>query len=209
MGKPWKVHAHSDASQQQQNAFLYDSSKVNLHSAEFVSKSKGSTELYPTHTFRAPATAVFSPKRRRAEKFRVINIHGHWEDENIRNDEGHWLAGYVESLLSARSETKHIVLVGDFNGIVPAAPHNGICSKGQLTMIPKRNGYATVVSGFLDIDHIYVTDSTKALLTDPSCFVVKPPHYGESVQAFRATCSDHLPVFIELRFAASNAKKKS
>jgi endonuclease/exonuclease/phosphatase family metal-dependent hydrolase len=194
----------------QQNALLYDSSKVTLVSSAFVSSNptpnpnpNNIPANYPTWTFRSPATAVFTPVGHSDKPFRVISIHAHWSDPAIRNTEGYWLANYVASLLAKPSETKNVLLMGDFNGETPVegqtppAPHNGLVSGDDLSNVVKRNGDITMYAGTATVDHIYVTPAVRDRLSNPTSFVIRPEYYGESGTDFRASYSDHLPVFVD------------
>jgi len=206
-GGSWQVITESYGGlAPQQNALLYDSSKVNLISSSFVSTNpvpspnpNNIPSAYPTWTFRSPVTAVFSPVGNSNQLFRVIGIHAHWSDPAIRNTEGYWLANYVHSLLAKPAETKGVLLMGDFNGATPVegqtapAPHNGLVSGGDLSNVVKRNGDA----GTATVDHIYVTPAARDRLSNPTSFVIRPEYYGESGTDFRASCSDHLPVFVD------------
>lgn len=189
MGSPWAVYLTSG----QQNAFLYDTSKVTISDSSFV-YSHGTT--YPESLYRAPVTAIFSPVAAPSFKFRLIGIHGHWNDPNLRDVEGFWLSDYVDDLLANPSEPRSIILLGDYNGEVPAAPHNGIVSGGKLENIPKRNGDITTIYTN-KIDYIYATYEARQQLSEPTTFVVRPEYYGETGTDFRDTYSDHLPVFID------------
>ena len=215
-GGSWQVITESYGGfAPQQNALLYDSSKVTLVSSAFVSSNptpnpnpNNIPANYPTWTFRSPATAVFTPVGHSDKPFRVISIHAHWSDPAIRNTEGYWLANYVASLLAKSAETKNVLLMGDFNGLTPVdgqtppPPHNGLVSGGDLSNVVKRNGDITTYAGNGTIDHIYVTPAARDRLSNPTSFVIRPEYYGESGEDFRATYSDHLPVFVDLSITA-------
>jgi len=171
-GGSWQVITESYGGlAPQQNALIYDSSKVNLISSNFVSTNpvpspnpNNIPASYSEWTYRSPVTAVFSPVGSSNQLFRVIGIHAHWSDPAIRNTEGYWLANYVASLLAKPSETKNVLLMGDFNGATPVegqtapAPHNGLVSGSDLSNVVKRNGDITMYAGTATVDHIYVVD---------------------------------------------------
>jgi hypothetical protein len=96
----------------------------------------------------------------------------------------------VRSLLANPAETTQVLLMGDFNGSTPAAPHNGLVSDGDLSNVVKSNGDAK-------IDYIYVTPAAREHLTNPTSFVIRPEYYGENGMVFRGAYSDHLPVFVD------------
>lgn len=81
-------------------------------------------------------------------------------------------------------------------------PHNGLVSGGDLSNVVKRNGDITTYAGNGTIDHIYVTPAARDRLSNPTSFVIRPEYYGESGEDFRATYSDHLPVFVDLSITA-------
>ena len=205
MGADWAVFAgHVLGLFPQQNALLYDTRKVDLLSAAFVRThpvTNFTPLLYPTWTYRCPVTGVFSPKGRSHETFRVIGIHGHYQDPEARKTEGYWLASYVSNLLVNPHETRRVILLGDFNGAPPAAPHNELVSAGNLRALAKRNGDLTTIYPDLKLDHIYVTDAARTRLTDPTAFVVRPEYYGETGPQFEAAHSDHLPVLMDYAVA--------
>ena len=128
----------------QQNALLYDTSKVDLLSAAFVRTNPNTDfapSLYPTWTYRCPVTGVFCPKGRSNEPFRIIGIHGHYSDSKARKAEGYWLSSYVAHLLANSNETGRVILLGDFNGAAPAAPTTDWCPAG--TSATSRNATAS------------------------------------------------------------------
>jgi hypothetical protein len=204
MGGPWSVYGGSvdlfGYSFPQQNALLYDASKVDLVSAGYVYRNPGSDpDFYPEWPYRSPVTGVFSPIGHSEQEFRIIGIHAHFNNVGLRDTEGYWLSDYVDTLLADPSETDHIVLLGDFNGMEGAPPHNGLLSGGNLVNVQKRNGELTTVYPDLKLDYIYATEPLIAQLTDPTAFVIRPEHYGETPVQFEDTYSDHLPVFIDYR----------
>ena len=198
MGGSWQVYTGSVFGQPQQNALLYDTSKVDISSAAYVYTYENASPLwYLEWSYRSPVTAVFSPKGHGDEKFRVIGIHGHYNNPTDRNTEGYWLSSYVDQLLANPNETNRVILLGDFNGAAPNAPHNGLISGGDLTNVAKRNGDDTTIYPGLKLDYIYVTGAARMRLTDPTAFVLRPEYYGETGSQFEATCSDHLPVMVD------------
>lgn len=192
----WSVVANTG----QQNALLYNDDKVDLVSSAFVLfKTGNGPELYPNEFgFRAPVTGVFTPEGQPDNPFRLIGIHGSFQTEEIRAAQGIWLAEYVDEFLTAPNETDQILLIGDMNGQAVAgdAPHDGIVSMGQLTNVSKSDDQGTTFGG-QDIDSVYVTDAAAARLPDPTSYVIRADYYGETTTEFRATYSDHYPVFID------------
>ena len=164
---------------------------------------------YPTRTFRSPVWGIFAPRSDTGMSFRVIGIHAHWRDAHIREEEGKWLATYVSGLLDNPNDTDQIILLGDYNGEVPKAPHDGLVAGGDLRIVPKRNGDATAVNGRSKIDHIYVTEAAQRHLSEPTAFVIRPEHYGETGAAFRQTYSDHLPVFVDYKISPPAVQSRS
>ena len=207
MGGSWQVYTGSVLGQPQQNAVLYDASKVDLISSAYVYTNprpnpnpNNIPSLYPEWSYRSPVTAVFSPVGHSNEKFRVIGIHGHYNDATARNTEGYWLSNYVHSLLTKADETDKVILMGDFNGVPGSAPHNGLIYDGDLSMVAKSNGNVTAIND-ANIDHIYVTAEARSRLTTPTAFVVKPEYYGETWAQFEGPYSDHSPVFVDYAYA--------
>jgi endonuclease/exonuclease/phosphatase family metal-dependent hydrolase len=206
MGGAWQVYAGNVGAFPQQNALLYDASRVDMLSAAYVYiNTNFHLQLYPEWTYRSPVTAVFSPKGHSDEQFRVIGIHGHYNDANARDIQGYWLSSHLTNLLNNSNEPNLVVLLGDFNGAVPAAPHNGLISGGYLTNVAKRNGELTTIYSDLKLDYIYVTAAARMRLTDPTAFVVRPEYYGETGAQFEAPYSDHLPVLIDYAIPQPNA----
>lgn len=192
IGDPWAVLTQAG----QQNALLYDTSKVNISNGSFVFTHDG--VVYPYEAFyRSPVTAVFSPVGDPSVTFRLIGIHGSWQNSTYREEQGFWLSDYVHDLLADQNEPRSIILLGDYNGAIPDPPHNGIVSDGDLSDVPKRNGDETTIYPDLKLDFIYATQEAKAQLTDPTSFVIRPEYYGETGEEFKAAHSDHLPVFID------------
>jgi hypothetical protein len=204
MGGAWRVFGGTvdlfGLSLPQQNAILYDASKVDMVSAEFVYRFPGSDPTYyPEWPYRSPVTGVFSPIGYSDQQFRIIGIHAHFNNVTQRDIEGYWLSDYVDTLLANPNETDRITVLGDFNGALGAAPHPGLLSGGKLANVQKRNGELTTVYPDLKLDYIYATQPLMAQLTDPTSFVIRPEHYGETPAQFEETYSDHLPVFIDYR----------
>ena len=203
-GGTWQTISFSHILMQQQNAMLYDTSKVDLHSSEFVGAPVISD--YPTaypheNGYRAPVSAVFSPKDDSNNTFRVIGIHGSWQSAEYRSDQGEWLASYVAGLLADPDETDKIILAGDYNGAPGQSPLTEILAGGDLTFLPKSNqdGDITTTHAGLSIDHICVSDAVLALMGKaPGSFVLRPEYYGESNDEFRLAYSDHLPVLADM-----------
>lgn len=194
MGDPWAVLIQFG----QQNALLYDTSKVDISDGAFIFINGG--VVYPHEAgYRRPVTAIFSPVGDPSVKFRVIGIHGSWQNSTFREDQGFWLSDYVHDLLADQNEPRAIILLGDYNGAIPNPPHNGIISDGDLSDVPKRNGDETTIYADLKLDFIYATQEAKDQLTDPTSFVIRPEYYGETGTEFKAAHSDHLPLFVDYR----------
>jgi len=195
---PWQVQAISDSTTRQQNALLWDDTKVALVNAGFAF-STPSAGMYPHEfAYRSPVTCLFSPKGNPERKFRMIGIHGSWQTEDFRKDQGRWLSAYIADLLKDPNQPREIILAGDMNGTNAPGdePHEGIISGGHMFYIPKRNKDDTAIGG-PSIDSFYLTESARKKLTDPTSFVVRNDFYGESETEFRLVCSDHFPVFID------------
>ena len=194
---PWKVFPAS-AESSQQNALLYDATKVEAVSIDFVSSTPFGGDYPSEASYRSPVTAVFAPKGNSSQKFRVICIHGSWQGEEICKQQGKWLAAYLADLMMDEDETRRIVLLGDMNGIAESghAPHDGIISSGVVRYVPKQNGEVTAIDGNR-IDSFYVSDSVKDRLANASSLVIRHDFFDETIDEFRKTCSDHFPVFVD------------
>ncbi len=195
---PWQVQALSDSTTRQQNALLWDDRKVALVSAAFAF-STPSAGMYPHEfAYRSPVTGLFSLKGVPERKFRVIGIHGSWQTEDFRKNQGRWVSAYIADLLKDPEQPREIILAGDMNGTNESGdePHEGIISGGQMIYIPKRNKDATAIGGPA-IDSFYLTEAARKRLSDPTSFVVRNDFYEESETEFRLVCSDHFAVFID------------
>ena len=204
---PWHVYALIDATTRQQNALLYDARKVDVTSLEFAF-STSSAGTYPHEfAYRSPVTGVFSPKIAPDVKFRVIGLHGSWQTEEFRQNQGKWLNAWVTDLLSDPDHPREILLAGDMNGTNEPGdhPHEGIISGGHLTYVPKRNQDSTAIGGPA-IDSFYVTEVARTKLSDPTSFVVRNDFYEESETEFRLLCSDHFPVYVDYFVGRKNGK---
>jgi endonuclease/exonuclease/phosphatase family metal-dependent hydrolase len=134
-----------------------------------------------------------------AEPFRVIGIHCHWNDANIRAAEGSWLRDRIIEMLQDPDEPHDIILLGDLNGSPSSAPHPQLQEGNILHLLPKENGNVTHVNGTSQIDHCYVTQDATDKLPKKSAFVIRPEYYGETPSQFDETYSDHYPIFIDFR----------
>jgi len=182
------------------NALLYDTAKVEMLSAEIMLRlSEPEQTKYPGVDFRSPVGGVFCPVGRRSEIFRVISIHCHWEDSLVRNKEGVWLRTKVQELLGTKAEGNNIILLGDFNGEPTGPPHLSLQQEGRLSLLAKENGTVTCTRG-INIDHIYITNSLKPRLRKCSSYVIRPEHFGETQEQFKATYSDHFPVYVDVLY---------
>jgi len=196
-GHPWKIFP-PNTEDEQQNALLYNDDLVDLISSEFVLSTPSAGDYPVESSYRAPVTGVFSADSNANSRFRVIGIHGSWQGESVREQQGPWLASYVADLLAKPEETRHIVLAGDMNGVAATgnSPHDGIVSGREMTYVSKSNGESTAI-GEAMIDSFYVSKDTSTRLTSKKSFVIRPDFFGETIDQFRRSCSDHFPVFIE------------
>jgi endonuclease/exonuclease/phosphatase family metal-dependent hydrolase len=197
LGPSWKIHA----SWWQNNAFLYDTKKVEMLSATYLNyyqEKKGTTSIeWPGPWYRKPITGVFRPAKMKSKLFRVIGVHCHWEKSEVRAAEGAWLRDLIETLKESPNEPLDIVLLGDFNGEPGGPPHSLLQETKYLRLLPKRNGDITSVYR-KRLDYIYVTSGLITKLEKKSCFVIRPNYYHETLAQFDATYSDHLPVFVDI-----------
>ncbi len=203
-GGPWKIFPPR-SEKMQQNALLYDDSKVDLVSAAFVS-STPSAGQYPSESgYRSPVTGIFTPKGNPNQKFRIIGIHGSWQNATIRKQQGRWLSAYVSDLLGKADEPKQIILAGDMNGAPEKGQgiYDGVVSGGSMKYVPKRNGESTTVVGGLKLDSFYLSKSVVSMLTNWASFVIRNDFYREAPEDFRKTCSDHFPVFIDYAYRST------
>ena len=183
----------------QQNALLVDSRKVDLVDSGFTFTTP-SSGLYPEEFFyRAPVFGIFELRDRPGTRFRVIGIHGSWQGVDIRASQGEWLGAHVSDLLDDPTHTRLIVLAGDMNGAAIAGdvPHDGIVSRGDMTYVPKSNGESTAIGG-APIDSFYLTAEAIQTLTTMTSRVIRNDFFAETTEEFRASCSDHFPVLIDL-----------
>jgi len=194
LGPSWEMYYSG-----MENALLYDESKVELLSSEIlVSLQNPPYTLYPGRDFSKPVSGVFRPVRMYAEPFRVIGIHCYHADAGVRTAEGNWLRARIIELLDTPGESRDIILMGDHNGSPGSPPHPALQQGNILHLLPKQNGDVTDVSG-RQIDHCYVTQSAKGKIPSQSTFVIRPEHYGETNDQFRATYSDHYPIYVDFR----------
>jgi endonuclease/exonuclease/phosphatase family metal-dependent hydrolase len=198
LGPSWKIYA----SWWQNNAFLYDTSKVHMVSVEYlkyIPKAKGAPGTkWPGPWYRKPLSGVFRSVQMSSKTFHVIGVHCHWEKTEIRAAEGIWLSELIEALAEDPHEPLDFLLLGDFNDEPGKPPHLSLLETNRLHLLPKKNGDITHVSGNR-IDHIYLSPSLSRNSHEESCFVVRPEYYNETPTDFRATYSDHLPVFVDIR----------
>jgi len=195
LGDNWQIY-HDN----RQTALLYDVLKVEMVSVEHLIKPKNPPNtIYPGWDKRYPVSGVFKPNGYpQSSKFRVIGVHHHYAEEESRKQESIWLFTRVKELLKDPNETDDIVILGDFNNEPPDSyPHITYHKGGVLNLIPKINGNTTRLDGPA-LDHHYVTNSMLQRLTKKSAFVIKPEYYKETAEEFKATYSDHLPVFIDI-----------
>jgi endonuclease/exonuclease/phosphatase family metal-dependent hydrolase len=195
LGNNWQVY-HDN----RQTALLYDTAKVEMISVEHLIKLKNSPDaIYPGWDKRYPVSGVFKPKGYPdSARFRVMGVHHHYAEEESRKEESIWLLKRIRELLNDQNETQDIIVLGDFNSEPPNSyPHITYHQSDILNLIPKINGNMTRLDG-LALDHHYVTNSMLQRLEKKSAFVVRPEYYGETAEEFKATYSDHLPIFIDV-----------
>lgn len=190
----------------QQNALVYNADKVGLSLAEYVPITPSGSPYPAEADYRAPTTGIFTSTVDPETSFRIIGIHGSWQNSEIRSRQGLWLASYIAEL-TRDSEAQPLILVGDMNGksISGHAPHDGIVSTGIMSNVPKRNGEATTLKGN-GIDTFYANRFAMSKLLQPSAFVIRNDFYGETPEQFRETYSDHFPVFIDYYGSEAAAK---
>jgi len=187
LGVSWRIYHSGDS----ENALLYDGNKVEMLSTEILrTLKKPPYTQYPGAGHRFPVSGVFRPIGRLAEPFRVIGVHCHWNDVNIRTSEGIWLRNKIEEFLYDPVEPKDIILMGDLNGLLGNPPHLSLQEGNILHLLPKDGA---------PIDHFYVTQGARDKILKQRAFVILPEHYGETPAQFRETYSDHYPIFIDFK----------
>lgn len=195
LGDNWQVY-HDN----RQTALLYDTSSIEMISVEHLIKLKNSPDIkYPGWDKRYPVSGVFKPKGYPdTSRFRVVGVHHHYAEEESRKEESIWLFNRIRELLDDPNETCDIVILGDFNNEPPDNyPHITYHQDGILNLLPKINGNTTRLDG-PGLDHHYVTNSMLQRLKRKSTFVIRPEYYEETAEEFKATYSDHLPIFIDI-----------
>lgn len=192
---PWQVLTEIG----QQNAILYDDTRVDLVSSAFTFFTFD-LGVYPAEAFyRSPVTAVFTPEAQPGWPFYVVGVHGSWQGYVTREQQGVWLGRYTAALIDDPSTPDRLVLAGDMNGnpIAGDVPHDGLVATGHLAYLPKSNGGSTAIGG-ATIDHLYASSSLLALEPMLSTTVIRNDPYGETPAEFRACCSDHFAVYVDL-----------
>ena len=199
LGPSWKINT----SWLQNNAFLYDTSKVKMISLEYlkyIKQGKGTSKTkWPGPWYRKPISGVFRTLDINANTFRIIGLHCHWDKSEVRTAEGEWLRSFIIELIKNPHESNDILLLGDFNGEPGIPPHPSLQQGDYLHMLPKENGNITNISG-RHLDYVYVSQSLEAKLKKKACFVIRPRNYNESHEQFEAIYSDHFPVFVDISF---------
>jgi len=193
MGSSWKIYYAG-----YENALLYDQNKVELLSAEMLHNLNNPPYTSYPWAWGTPVSGVFRPVRMYAEPFRVIGIHCHWADADIRAAEGTWLRTKIIEFLEDPQGPNEIFLLGDLNGEPGTPPHPQLQEGNILNLLPKENGNSTHIRGG-QIDHCYVTQAGKDRLPKQSAFVIRPEYYGQTPAQFRETYSDHYPIFIDFK----------
>lgn len=138
----------------QENALLYDESKLTLVSGGTLANLSGSPYTgYPGAGHRRPISGVFEPVGG-GDPFRVIGVHCHWSSSTTREAEGQWLYEQTVQFLNTADEPKDIFVLGDYNGVpglpplIPhSPPHSTLLQGGVLQLLPKENGRGTSVLG--------------------------------------------------------------
>jgi endonuclease/exonuclease/phosphatase family metal-dependent hydrolase len=199
LGPSWKVHS----SWWQNNAILYDTNKVETLSLEYLKYRKQGTKStktkWPGPWYRKPISGVFRTLDIKANTFRIIGVHCHWEKTEMRIAEGEWLRSLIIELIKNQHKSNDIVLLGDFNGAPGKPPHPSLQEGGYLHLLPKENGDTTHVSGKY-LDYVYVSQFLESKLRKKVCFVIRPEHYNENYVQFDNIYSDHFPVFVDVAF---------
>ena len=193
LGESWRIYRPESL-----NAFLYDTDRVEALSLEVLERLESLP--FTAYTGRAtflPISGVFRPRTAEAQPFRVINVHFHPSSAATRTAEGEWISRKVVELLHTPGEPEDIVLLGDMNGDPAEAPHPALRVTNDLVFLEKENGPSTFWSG-VAIDHIYTTSSLSGAVPKGTAFVVRPGHYGETIEQFEETYSDHFPVFVDV-----------
>jgi endonuclease/exonuclease/phosphatase family metal-dependent hydrolase len=197
MGASWQIY-HTWG----ENALLYDTNKVEMLSLEMLTNLNNPPYTAYPWTWATPVSGIFRPVRMYAEPFRVIGLHCHWNDVDIRTAEGIWLRTKIAEFLADPDEPNDIILLGDLNGAPGTPPHPQLQEGNILYLLPKENGDITHVNDRSQIDHCYVTQDANDKLPKHSAFVIRPEYYGETPLQFDETYSDHYPVFIDLKPSA-------
>ena len=191
LGPSWKLYPYSG----NWNALLYDENKVEMLSVELLDTLDNPPYTpYPSGRPR-PVSGVFRPIGG-TESFRVIGVHCYGAQIPA---EGEWLRAKIIEFLENPLEPNDIILLGDLNGEPGFAPHPQLQQGGYIYPLPKENGDVTHVNGS-NIDWFYVTPPVIDKLPKYSTFVIRPGHYDETPEEFKATYSDHLPVFSNYAF---------
>ena len=191
-------------------ALMYDSSKVMMLESEELTKLaqppySSFEEDFPeaegwdrpfAPTIRYFFTGVFQPVQGRFARFRVISCHNHWNCSTCKQYEGRAASMYVSELLETPGETPYIFLPGDYNSGTNGAPIPQYRENPLLEELEKSNEPVTSAWGG-NPDHVFVTVPTLDLLPDPTVFVMAPSYFGETVEEFKATYSDHFPLYAD------------
>jgi endonuclease/exonuclease/phosphatase family metal-dependent hydrolase len=196
MGSSWRIYYEAG----NENALLYDLNKVQMLSTEVFSYLNSPPySYYPGAWHRRPVSGVFRPVGMYTEPFRVIGVHCHWSDYDIKIQEGIWLRDKIIEFLQDPQEPHEIILLGDLNGGPGSAPHPQLQDGNYLYLLQKGNGNITSTDGVSQIDHCYVTQDAWNRLPVKFSFVVRPEYYEEMPEQFDETYSDHYPDFIDFK----------
>jgi endonuclease/exonuclease/phosphatase family metal-dependent hydrolase len=154
---------------------------------------------YPQSSFRPPVTAAFGVVGH-SISFRVIGIHAHYKDEQVRRVQAQWLSDKMQSLVEDSNETDNIILCGDYN--TGGDPSDGLLhvldSGGVASNVPKENGPGTGWAKREESDYFSATPSSAAIIRGGTCHVNEPEEFDETYVTFEETYSDHSPVVIDI-----------
>ncbi len=179
----------------QHNALVYNASQLEV----IESPKHWPDPDYPQSSFRPPVTAVFAALGS-SLSFRVIGIHAHPKDEQIRMAQAQWLNDKMQSLADNSSETRNIIMCGDYN--TGGHPLDGLLQvlddRRILLNVPKKNGPGTGWEKREESDYFSATSSSIAKIRDGTCYVNEPETFDETYLTFDETYSDHFPVFVDV-----------
>ena len=152
---------------------------------------------------RIPVSAVFR-SRDGGLDFRAIAVHfkaGRGaSNEQKRTAEVNTLGGYITELLQGATEDRDIVVLGDFNHTYDAPAHEAFMRHGVVSYLRPAALRPTIVHFPEPIDHIALGPGLLPERIGGSLTV-----HGDAAEAdaasWRETCSDHIPVTLDLSTA--------